>query len=49
MIRTMDLKIKERVVIEFIAKKDCVPKEIPNCLKDACRDAVMNIKNVRDL
>lgn len=32
--RIMDLKIKERVIIDFLAKEGCEPKEIHNNLKD---------------
>lgn len=43
----MDLKLKERVVIEFLAKEGCPPKEIHMRLKKVYGDAVMDISNVR--
>lgn len=42
----MNLKLKEIVVIEFLVKEGCSPKEIPNYLKKYHWDSVMDSSNI---
>lgn len=43
----MNLKLKEKDVIEFLAKESYAPKKIHNRLKNVYEDAVIDIRNVR--
>lgn len=47
LIRIIDLKLKERVIIVFLAKDSCAPKEIHNRLKNVYGNFVIDVSNVR--